>query len=138
MLLYQNSSGIWSAGSTYGKDTYLYLTATHHKPGLDTTKYSQHAERPNILNEKVKFVQLLLKVSRQCKMSQLTGKIRISDFSVCCFIKDIAGIQKVAICWVTHHLTKVTSNTHTHTHTHLPTSTLNDTTMKVMHFCAAS
>jgi hypothetical protein len=50
-------------------------------------------------------------------MSQLTGKIRTIDFSVCCTIKDINGTQKVAICWVTRHLTKVTSSTHTHTHT---------------------
>jgi hypothetical protein len=58
---------------------------------VDTIKYSQHAEKPNILNEKVQLVQLLLKVSRHWKM---TGKIRISDFSVCCIIKDITGMQK--------------------------------------------
>jgi len=108
---------------------------------VDTIKYSQHAEKPNILNEKVQLVQLLLKVSRHWKM---TGKIRISDFSVCCIIKDITGMQKVAICWVTHHLAKVTSSacarvrTHMHAHAHLPTSTLNGTTVKVMHFCATS
>jgi len=58
---------------------------------VDTIKYSQHAEKPNILNEKVQLVQLLLKVSRHWKM---TGKIRISDFSVCCIIRTSLGCKK--------------------------------------------
>jgi hypothetical protein len=35
---------------------------------------------------------------------QLAVKVGITDFSVCCFIKDIIGTSQIASRWVSHHL----------------------------------